>query len=197
MYIFNSFIRRTIMALALLCGSGHLLASPIYHVSVDTSALAGQSGYLDFLVLGLGTATSAQAKLTNFAGDFDTSDFRVGDVAGTRASGVTIGNGSGWNEFAQWAHLGGRFTFDVQFDVDAAIGAGTDLGIALLDGQFGYLGTSANIATFALQPGQPDGVSFDSRFADVNTNTVPEPSTLLQLASGLFLLLGVKRRVRR
>jgi hypothetical protein len=36
-----------------------------------------------------------------------------------------------------------------------------------------------------------------SEIAQVNTNVVPEPSTLLQLASGCLILFGLRRRVRR
>jgi hypothetical protein len=196
MYILKSFILRAALALGMLCSSGQLLANPVYHVSIDTSALAGRSGYLDFLFLGLGNAAPAHASVTNTSGDFDVSGFLSGDASGSVGSGVLLGNAAGWNEFGQWVHFGDRFRFDVQFDVGMA-GAGTDLGIALLDEQFGYLGSSGNIVTFSVQPGQDDQVSFDRSMADVNTNAVPEPGSVAQFAAGLFLLFGtLRRRVR-
>jgi hypothetical protein len=197
MVIFNSMMRRAVLALAMLCGSGQLLASPVYHVSVDTSTLSGQSGYLDFLFTGLANASPAHATLSNFSGDFGVSSFVFGEVNGSVGSSVVIGNGSGWNELGQWANFGGRLRFDVEFDVGPGAGAGTDLGIALLDDQFQYLGVMGNIATFALQPGAPDQVALVSQFAQADTNAVPEPSTLLQLASGCLMLFGLRRKAGR
>jgi hypothetical protein len=191
---FNSFMRRAFLLLALAFGAGPALAGPTYHVSVNTSALAGQSGYLDFLFLRLGNSAPAVATLSNFSGAFQPASYTAGDVSGTAASSVSIGNGAGWNEFAQWADFGGSLGFDIGFDVLSAVGAGTTLSVALLDSQFGYLGLSGDIATFALQPGAPDQVSFDSRFAAVNLTAVPEPSTVLLMAIGTIALLGKFRR---
>jgi hypothetical protein len=194
MHNFNSFMRHAILALAMLCGSGHLFASPVYHVAIDTSTLAGQSGYLDFLFLGLANATPAHANVSNFSGNFDPLvTFTYGAPSGSVSTGVSVGIG---DEFAQWAHFGQQLKFDVQFDLAPGAGAGSDLSIALLDNQFGYLGVMGNVMTFALQPGQPDQVT-GSEIAQVNTNVVPEPSTLLQLASGCLILFGLRRRVRR
>jgi hypothetical protein len=196
MYILKTFILRAVLALGMLCGSGQLLANPVYHVSIDTSVLAGQSGYLDFLFLGLGNAAPAHASVTSFSGNFDVANFVFGDASGSTSTGISLGNGTGWNEFGQWVHFGDRFRFDVQFDVGTT-GAGTDLGIALLDEQFGYLGATGNIVTFSVQPGQDDQVSYDRSMADVNTNAVPEPGSVAQFAAGLFLLFGaLRRRVR-
>jgi hypothetical protein len=190
MTLFKSFLVRCILAVGMLCGSGPLLASPVYHVTVDTTSLAGQSGYLDFLFLGLANSSPAHASVTNFVGDFGAGSFVFGDASGSVASGVVIGNGAPWNEFGQWAHFGDRFQFDVHFDASAAPGAGSDLGIALLDDQFNFLGSNANIVTFALVPGVKDGVSVDARFATV----VPEPGSMAQIALGLVLLARLRRR---
>jgi hypothetical protein len=193
MHNFNSFMRRAILLLALVCGAGPALAGPTYHVSVNTSTLAGQSGYLDFLFLELGNSAPAVAHLSNFSGAFTPTSFALGDVNGSLAAGVSIGNGSGWNEFAQWANFGGSFGFDVGFDVLSVLGAGTTLSVALLDSQFGYLGAAGDIVTIALQPGMSQQVSFDGSLAAVSANAVPEPSTLLLMASGALLLLIVLR----
>jgi hypothetical protein len=194
MHIFKSSILRFILTLGMLCSSGQLLANPVYHVTIDTSSLAGQSGYLDFLFLGLTNAAPGQASLTNFSGNVDTSSFAYGEASGSASTGVTIGNGAGWNEFGQWVHFGERFRFNVQFDVGPGPGAGTDLGIALLDEQFAYLGASGNILTFSVQPGQDDQVSYARDMVDVNTNAVPEPGSLPQLAVGFLLLFCTVRR---
>ncbi|WP_395403613.1 NF038129 family PEP-CTERM protein [Pseudoduganella sp. UC29_106] len=111
------FILRLMLLLAFVGNAG---AAPIYQVSVNTAALSGFSGYLDFLFLGLATATPAQATVSNLAGDFTGADQVFGDVSGTAATGFVIGNSTGWNELALGANFGGLFTFDVEFEHGAA-----------------------------------------------------------------------------
>jgi hypothetical protein len=177
------FLLRLILLLAI---ASNAAAAPIYQVSINTAALSGFSGYLDFLFLGLATATPAQATVSNLAGDFTGAGQVFGDVAGTAATGVVIGNSTGWNELAVGANFGGLFTFDVEFSVATPVGDGTTLSIALLDNAFSYLGTAADIVTFALQPGAATELTIDGAFAQVSA--VPEPSALLMVALGLVLL---------
>ncbi len=190
----TSMLLRLVLALTLFVGAASAaLAGPIYRVSVDTAALAGQGGYVDFLFLGLGSAAPARANVTG-SGDFGAASVFEGDAAGSLPGHVTLGNGTGWNEFAQAASFGGLFEFFVSFDVRPA-GDGTNLGIALLDQDFQYLGTSADIVTFALQPGRADTVSANGAFATVQA--VPEPATALQVLTGLLLMALVLRHRRR
>lgn len=180
-------MKRLILRLMLLLAFvGNAGAAPIYQVSVNTAALSGFSGYLDFLFLGLATATPAQATVSNLAGDFTAADQVFGDVSGTAATGFVIGNGTGWNELALGASFGGLFTFNLEFSTALPSGDGTTLSVALLDGAFNYLGTAADIVNFALQPGAPTAVALDEGFAEVAA--VPEPSVLLLVALGLILL---------
>lgn len=190
----TSMLLRLMLALTLSLGAASAaLAGPIYRVAVDTAALAGQGGYVDFLFLGLGSAAPASATLSGFTGDFGAASVFEGEAAGSLASGVTLGNGTGWNEFAQAARFGGLFEFFVSVDA-GLVGDGTNLGIALLDQDFNYLGANADIVTFALQPGQADAIAVNSAFATVQA--VPEPATALQVLTGL-LLMGLVLRHRR
>lgn len=183
---------------AILC-SVQALASPVllssYRVTIDTSALAGKSGYVDFLMLGLGSAAPVQASVGHFSGAYAPDGFVAGDASGSVASGVTIGNGAAWNEFAQWASLGGLFTFDVSFSTLDGAGDGTNLGISLLDENFNYLGAAGDLVTFALQPGVQTAVTVQGGVASVSdTAAVPEPATMLLVAVGLALLSFARRR---
>jgi MYXO-CTERM domain-containing protein len=186
------------LALALGCAGGQALAAPIYHVDIDTSSLSGQAGYLDFLFLGLANAAPAQATLTHFAGAFDAASFTYGDAAGAVGTAVMLGSGDGVTEYAQWARLGGRFSFDLSFDGPAAadtgsgIFAGSTFTVALLDDAFHYLGASGDLVTISLKPGEPDAVHADAGFAAVSM--VPEPSSAWLGAAGLLLLAGARRR---
>jgi hypothetical protein len=201
MSILNKLSARLLFALMLVAGVVPASASAeSYHVSIDTSTLAGREGYLDFLFLGLANAGPVQAKLSNFAGDFTSSSFAQGQVSGSLASQLTIGNGDAWNEFAQWTRLGGTLSFDVSFSQPASSSnsvAGATLSVALLDAGLNYLGASGDIATFALLPAAVTTVSTDSAYATVsNISPVPEPATYVMLAAGLLLITGlIARRV--
>jgi hypothetical protein len=205
MSILNKLSACLLFALMLVAGVVPASASAeSYHVSIDTSTLAGREGYLDFLFLGLANAGPVQAKLSNFAGDFTSSSFAQGQVSGSLASQLTIGNGDAWNEFAQWTRLGGTLSFDVSFSQPAGSNnsssnsvAGATLSVALLDAGLNYLGASGDIATFALLPAAVTTVSTDSAYATVsNISPVPEPATYVMLAAGLLLITGlIARRV--
>jgi hypothetical protein len=193
----TSLILRAVVALAMFGSTGELLASPVYHVSIDSRSLSGQ-GYLDFLFLGTAGSATADVKLTNFNGSFDKSVAVKSNADGSLDTGVTIRNNTGWNEFAQLANFGSLFAFDVQFNVAGNATGGTTLSIALLDaGLNGYaVGTTGDLATFDLYPGQPEIVSVSDR-AVVGPAVVPEPAALAQMVSGLLLLLGTLGRRRR
>lgn len=197
MSILNKLSARLLFALMLACGMAQASAES-YHVSIDTSTLAEQEGYVDFLFLGLANADPVQARLSNFAGDFTSSSFAQGQVAGSLAAQLTIGNGDAWNEFAQWARLGGTLSFDVSFSQPTGSGsAGATLSVALLDAGLNYLGASGDIATFALLPAAVTAVSTDAAYATVsNVSAVPEPAAYLMLAAGLLLMAGLRNRRR-
>lgn len=188
--------RMLLPLLVLWCGvAATALAGPIYRVSVDTAALAGQGGYLDFLFLGLQDAAPATATLSNFTGALDGTGLTTGDASGSSAGHVVLGNGSGWNEFAQHVGFGGRFGFDVSFDMAGVAGdSGTNLTLALLDDAFQYVGVAGDIVTFALLPGQADAVAADGNFATVQA--VPEPGSVALLAVGLLGMAALRRKSR-
>jgi hypothetical protein len=196
MHNLKSLLLRALVALAMFSGAAHAFAGPYYHVSIDTTALAGESGYLDFLFAGLGSSATPSAAISNASGDFDASNwFAYGAPQGSLASGLTLGN---FDEFGQWAHFGGLLEFDVRFDgLNDPNAPGMDLSVALLGAdQFSYAaGTSGNMVTFSLQPGLPDALTVDPDFAAVTA--VPEPASLAQMAAGFVLLMGSLRRRRR
>jgi hypothetical protein len=193
MSILNTLTARLLVALALACGTAQA-APQVYHVEIDTTALSGQDGYLDFLFLGLESAAPVQARLSNFSGDFTAQSFALGQAGGTVDTLLSIGNGAAWNEFGQWAHLGGAFSFDVRFDYAAATGAGATLSIALLDAGLNYLGATGDVATFALLPGSGATASVNAAYASVSA--VPEPAAFLMFAAGL-LLIGARLSLGR
>jgi hypothetical protein len=200
MTIFRTIMLRAAMALVLAGCGAPALAGQTHYVTIDTSTLAGQSGYLDFLFVGLNDAADAQATVSMLSGRFTdpAKDFTVGEAAGSAASGLVLGNGTGWNEAGLWAQFGGLFRFAVEFDLAPSPADGTTLALALLDAQLGYLGTQSEIVRFALQAGQDVAIEFDPAFATVGAQAVqvPEPASAWLVGAGLLLVAGRSRRRR-
>jgi hypothetical protein len=185
-------MKNVALALSLLCACAAAAAGPVYHVAIDTQDYAGQSGYLDFLILGQGAASPMHATLSGFAGidpDGGAADIAIGDVNGTPATTLVLGNGTGWNEFGQWTRFAGQLAFDVAFDIDPLPGAGSTLEVALLDAGQNYLGAGGDVVTFATLPGASPVVTATSA---VRLPEAPAPALCL---TGLALL-GLARRRR-
>jgi len=200
MFNFKNLLARALLALTLAAGAGAALAGPTYHVDVDTTALNGQTGYLDFLIVGQGDTATTTVTLSRLMGAF-TGDVYTDNTSGSVA-GATIGSAASLNEFGLVANFGGTFSFDLSFAQAMDDIAGAFLQIALLNpNTFGYLSpTTGDIATFNVQPGQPIGLTASS-FARItlvpNAVDVPEPSDLAMMFTGLALLgFTARRRVK-
>jgi len=201
MFNFKTLLTRTLLALALATGAGAALAGSTYHVDIDTSALAGGSGYLDFLMTDQGDSAFTTATLSHFSGNFSGATITSGIAAGSAAAGGVVSTGGGWNELGLWATFGGQFGFDVTFDQATDSLIGSLFQVALLDADFRYFApTSGSIAEFNVAPGQPIGL-IPSAFATISlvpdVSDVPEPSDWMMMATGLALLgFSLRRRVR-
>jgi hypothetical protein len=185
-------MKRLIGILALLFACATASAGPTYHVVVDTRDYAGRSGYLDFLILGQAAASPLHATLTGFSGiddDGGAAPIVLGDVNGSPAAGIVLGNGTGWNEFGQWTRFGGHLVFDVAFDIDPGPGAGSTLEVALLDRDLNYLQAAGDAIAFATLPGQAPVVTL------ADGVRLPEAPAPVLCLTGLALL-GLARRRR-
>lgn len=192
----KTFLRRALLAVTLIALGSQALAGATYRVQIDTSALAGQSGWLDFLFLGLADASPAAVTLTDFSGSFDVAtQLLAGDATGSLAIGVVLGNAAPWNEFAQWTNFGGLLGVTISLDQPLTAGAGSTLSIALLDQQFGYLGAVGDLLTVELLPGAEPVVTSLSTLASAvpHVASVPEPATVWLLLVALPVV-GMWRR---
>jgi hypothetical protein len=215
---FKSTIARAAITLGLAAGltAGLALpaaATPYYHVTIDTSSLAGQDGYLSFLMLTLADVSPVHATISNISepalGIIGRGDVDLGD-----GSSVTVGNtikpdpanpyGEGWNEYARLIHFGDSLSFDVAFTLGALTinpytgavnGADTALQVALVDGDEQTIGLPADAIDFDLKVGQDPLVTAIDPAADVAK--VPEAPALWLSVTGLGLIGALRRRSSR
>lgn len=194
MFNLKTLFTRALLALMLATGAGAALAGPTYHVTVDTRGYEG-SGILDFLFLGYDTSAEGQAFLSNFTGDYGSDSTLEGDASGDIGSGVVLGTNDAFNSFAQSVNLGGRFSFDLRFEL-GPIGDPLGLSVGLFSDALGqYLGAGGTLVSFELAPGQADLVVRDADL--VRVAEVPEPAGMAQLALGLALMAWTVRQRRK
>jgi len=175
-------------------------ATPYYHVSVDTSSLAGQEGYLDFLILSLADAGRVHATIANVSDTVAGPGIAYGDLDFGNPPYVRIGNGEGYNEFGQRILFDDRLDFDLALALDpttpATGTAYTTLQVALIgDDQFSYLGFNQDLVDFDLRYGEAVGVRPLDGVAGVAQ--IPEAPALWLSMTGLGLLAAVRRRPAR
>ncbi len=211
----SAVIRMFILVLALVVGAaGAARAATIsYNVTVNTSALAGTQGFLDFQFLPGGLdALPAFAAVAMFA-SFDavlapTAD-RAGDATGTLPGTVTLGNSQGFNDLFQGITFGSTFSFNLTLsgaalDPGGSALSGTAFSLLLFgaDGMTPLVTADPDGRIVSLQIG-PNGAVAVSTFPQVNgppvadvTAAVPEPTTLLLVGAGVVAIAARRRRAR-
>jgi hypothetical protein len=210
----------TLVALAfLLFGSlaGAARATPLtYHVDVNTAALSGQVGNLDFQFNpGDSSAEAATATITSFqttGGILAPSASLTGNATGSLPGTVTLTNGTVYNDAFQGVTYGTSLGFDVTLSGAALDQPGGTVGSSFALSLFNDKGDtpllttdlSGSVLTVDLNA---DGTTSVKRFSQSPTNSAfaadanlvsaaPEPSSLLLLASMLPAAVFASRRLR-
>jgi hypothetical protein len=137
--------RRSVTALTAAAlawfAAGPVAASVVYNVTVDTSSVSGQTGYLDFQFNpGNATTQAATAQILNFTGGTIGPPPSInGNVTGNLPNPVTIVNSTALNEDFQGFTYGSTFSFTLVLSgpaIDSPNGtatAGTTFGLGLYD----------------------------------------------------------------
>jgi len=189
-----------------LCSIGPLMATTVFQVVVDTSAIAGTNGLIDFQLNPFAVAGGGTAEILGFSstgGVLGGPLAPIGDVSGALPGTVTIANTTVFNDYTEQFTFGSDFSFFLRLDGTLAnntffLGLYTPgFGAPLLtSGDFiGIVDIDANgivqtPVTFLTDTGGPPVATF-TPFA----GEIPEPSTL-PLCAGAIAMLCVLPKVR-
>ncbi len=203
MFNFKTLLQQCLLAATLaLSAAGAALAGPTYKVSVDTSALAGTTGFVDFSVVGAAGAPLATATFSNFGGAYGAEADRFGAALGGIPGSFSLQSAPGDNYLTYATSFGGIYSFDVSFSGDYETVPGID-GATFAFGLYDDSFTSYLLqASFAVQPGNGTDAASVAALAEsgavdiAEVSAVPEPGTWALMLLGVFMAGSVARRKR-
>lgn len=193
---------KKILAASLLALLGsHPAWADTWYVTVDTSTLSGQSGWLDFQFNPADlSAPAASASLAAFSTDGTLSAaVPTGDVAGTLSGTLMLGNSQSFNDWLQGYTFGSTLSFSVTLDVPVpnASGSGTAFSLSLYDSSYNsLLADPAWGASLVMNANDNGTVDVLAQTAQVGLSTaapVPEPGTRVLMLVGVGLVAGMAR----
>jgi hypothetical protein len=196
------FIRHCLLALTLASTAFGALAGPTsFHVNLNTAGLTGAT-YIDLTFLGLALSAPVTATVSNLSSGFGPVTYQEGVVSvNPNGSSISIGNGPSFFNLGEFSPVfGGMFDFDVAFSEDFLTDSspdGSTFSVSVLDAGLSPLG-GGSLATFELVSGKGVTASAVADFASVSaidtSGTVPEPSDLLLMMTGLGVVGLIRRR---
>lgn len=182
-----------------------LLATPsawagIWYVNVDTQAIAGLSGWVDFQFNPAdASAPAGHATVSAFGSvaPLLPGATSSGDVAGGLGSTLTLGNSQLLNDWLQGYVFGSTLSFTVEIDVPLAnaSGAGTAFSFSLYDSNFNnLLADPAWGAALVINAADSGALEVLAQSAPVSlsdtppANAVPESATAWLSMWGLLMI---------
>lgn len=186
--------------------SASALASTWY-VNVDTSSLAGQTGWLDFQFnpgdVTAPTATATVAAFATSGGALLASATLTGDATGSLNSAMTLGNSQYFNDLLQAFTFGTNLSFSVNLDspnpsLDPAA-PGTAFSLSIYDTAYNTLLADpvwGSAFVMNLKADNATEVLAQSAFVSSSATAptaVPLPGALGMLLTGFSMLAGLAR----
>jgi len=209
----NQILRIAVLAGSLaLLPAGPLFAGPIaYLVTVNTGAISGTSGFLDFSFAPGYDSQSAFVTIGSFApgGSLSGSPVVNGGVLGVLPGTVTIDNSTAFNDYFQGFEFGTTIQFLLSFGGPAVTSpdgtsSGSTFGFGMFENSAGtipLLTTDPFGNAFTVDV-NPDGsttpiifpAALDAPPAATLESTTPEPAPCALLALGLVVLFAVSKK---
>ncbi|WP_165227461.1 NF038129 family PEP-CTERM protein [Aquisphaera insulae] len=190
------------------CHPGTVRAGSIsYLVEVNTTAITGQDGNLDFQFnpggSGSGAATATVTDFLTAGGVVAQPPTRTGDASGSLPGSLTLNNSTAYNDVFQGFTFGTGFSFTLTLTgpaLDSPGGsAGSSFALSLYDasGVTPLLTTDPNGSVLTVDldaEGTVSTLTFPQASTDptpiVRLASVPEPAGLLLLGTGFVALLA-------
>lgn len=195
----GALVRILLLVCAGLCSSATFAQT--FQITVDTSAIAGTTGYVDFQFNPADeNAADASASISAWDGSITLfgSPTVEGSVTGSLPETVSLLNSTAFNDYFQTVEFGDTFSFVVEFSGDFAVESSSlatsfALSLYAADGVTPLLtdDVSGSIVRIELAS---DGVTVET-FAPsvVQVTPVPLPAAAWLFLSGLTGLIGVSR----
>jgi hypothetical protein len=204
--------RKSLLSALLFCLALPALADT-YDVTVDTSSISGTAGSLDFNFNPGGfqaQAASLQILDLSSNGSLAGSPELTGDVSGALPSTVTFDNGTGFNDYFEGFTYGSTLSFDVSLYGPAL---SSPNGASTFGSTFAFSMFSDAAGTIpALTTDTTEGFAFivnvnldgsttvtdfsDQTTVESGTSVIPEPDSLLLIATGLAMIVVARMRRR-
>ena len=171
-----------------------------WYVDVDTRALIGQSGWLDFQFNPADLAAPASsATVTAFSPVAGAAGAPSGDVTGNLGSVLVLGNSQVFNDWLQSYAFGSalRFTVEIKVPVPNNLDSGTAFSLSLYDSSFNSL-LADPVWGAALVINATDSGAFEvlAQTAPVSLSASPVPEAVAAwlLLSGLLVVGWLHQR---
>ena len=183
--------------------AGSAFASLSYNVSVDTTSLNGQDGYLYFQYIPV-SAVNSTATVSSFAtdGTLGAQSANVVDgsaVSGTLPGNVVFANTNGINDYNHAIHFGNMFNFNLLFasTPGAPAGGSSTFSLGLFSDEGGTSSLlGGTLYTISLMNDGTATVQTLASQASVNPAATPIPAAAWLLGSGLMGLIGIRRKLQ-